>query len=90
MRARADEYWSTEDLDALLKMATVTLDEAKLCHEAGAPHATLVMLGASLEAVLLGLVIAKGSSPVSATGHECRPEMSLGLEDNRDRHSSWR
>jgi lambda repressor-like predicted transcriptional regulator len=57
--ARADEDWSPEDLDALLKMAITTLEESKLCHEAGAPHATLVMLGASLEAVLLGLVIAK-------------------------------
>ena len=58
MSTQDREDWLPEDLDALLAVAMTTVQESKLCHEADAPHATLIMLAASFEAALLGQVVA--------------------------------
>ena len=58
MSTQDREDWLPEDLDALLAVAMTTVQESKLCHEADAPHAALIMLAASFEAALLGQVVA--------------------------------
>ena len=59
---RVDEDWSEHDLDMLLELALTAVEESRRCHDASCPLAALVMLAASFEATLLGMVIAQEES----------------------------
>lgn len=55
---RPDENWSEDDLEMLLELPFAHIEESRLCHRAGCQLAALVMLAATFESVLLGMVIA--------------------------------
>jgi len=72
---RVEEDWSVEDLDVLLRAATTNLDESLRCHQAGAPHAALVLLAGAFEATLLGMVVAHEDELRAAELWPARPSV---------------
>ena len=67
MRSRDPEEWADQDLDAVLERAFGNLNEALICHKAGAPLSALAMLAGAFEGALLAAVVA-GQDEFAAAG----------------------